>query len=99
MTDGTRKGATLDDLLAVVEPGETVAYADIPARLSRLGRPSAGIGVVCQEIAFRGYTQAWRGSEIVSWREPYFDREVEGDWTEGTMYVTRREAPEALDAD
>jgi hypothetical protein len=93
-----RRLATLEDLIAVVDPGETVMYGDIPARLRALGRPTDGIGGVVESVAFRGYTGAWRGSEVISWREPYFDTEVEGDWTEGTMYVTRRGAPDDGDA-
>jgi hypothetical protein len=89
--------ASYDDLLAVVEPGETIDYQTVIDRLKYIGRPTAGIGGVVGNVAFRGHTQAWRGSEIVSWREPYFDTEHEGDWTEGTMYVTRRGGSEDAD--
>jgi hypothetical protein len=87
--DATRP--TLDDVIAVVEPGETVPYTNLIQRLQYVGRPTNGIGLLMEEIRFRGNANDWRGAEVVSFRTPYFDREAEGDWTEGMLYVIRRE--------
>lgn len=77
---------TLDDILAVLNPGEQITYADMIERVKQAGRPTRGIGVVLAPFS----TRKRHSEEIATWREPYFDDEVEGAWTDGTLYVARK---------
>lgn len=84
----------IEALTLVMSPGEDVGYSELLRWLNRQA-PSfstAGFGVAIGPLAFRGYTGGWRGSEFVTYRVPYFDRELAGDWTEGELRIVRREA-------
>lgn len=82
-------------LLACIAPGERVEYVEAIARLQERGVSTAGIGLTVSALAFRGTPDLWRNSEIVSYREPFFDHENEGNWTEGTLWVVRAEEARA----
>lgn len=86
-----RRQAQYGSLLDLVAPGERIGYRALIDRMKASGHDTDGIGMTLDDLAFRGWNGLWRKSEIVSYREPYFDRENEGNWTEGALYIVRAE--------
>lgn len=84
----------LDALRAIIPAGEDIGYAPLLESLKAAGCDTRGIGMDLDHLAFRGYRGDWRGSEFVTYRVPFFDRENEGDWTEGELRIVRRELAE-----
>lgn len=89
--DNAHRQAQYEAMLSILAPGERVDYSDLLSRMRARGDNTDGIGLTLDDLSFRGYKQLWRRSEIVSYREPYFDHEHEGSWTEGTLWITRAE--------
>lgn len=97
--DNQHRQAQYDAMLTLLAPGERIGYQELLDRMNdadmrdATGQPLRwGMGMTLDDLEFRGYKELWRRSEIVSYREPYFDHEHEGNWTEGGLFVTRAEA-------
>lgn len=76
---------TLEDVLAVIAPGESVFYVDLIERLKAAGRPTDGVGGVLEPFRRDRYRV------LVAWmRERYWDDEVEGGWAESSLWIARR---------
>lgn len=78
--------ANIEDVLAVIAPGETVAYADLIRHMKSAAYSTVGVGFVLKDYVFR----TSRRGEIIYWEEPYWDDEVEGGWAPGTLWIKRR---------
>lgn len=78
--------ALLEDILAVLPHGGSVTYSELLALMKFHGRPTAAVGSVIEDHAFR------RGGVglIVAWREPTWDPEHEGGWADGTLWIKRQ---------
>lgn len=83
--------ADLEGVLACIKPGEHISYSELLATMKARGISTAGVGVVLGAYAFDHYPRNASG-EIVTWRTPYWDDEVEGGWAPGTLWIARRPA-------
>lgn len=87
---GARTLASLDDVLAAIEPGETVDYSDLLVRMKRIERPTAGVGMLLDHYSNR----PGRSGAIVAWQEPEWDAEATGGWAPGVLKIRRRPSSE-----
>jgi hypothetical protein len=90
---GVRLQEQYEQAVACLVPGERVRYADLLQRMKAAGYDTAGVGVTLEMLKFRGsqYTGLWRRSEIVTYSQPFFDYDHEGTWTDGAMWIVRRD--------
>lgn len=78
-------------IVAALAPGERIPYTDLLDRLHAAGASTAGVGLTLDALSFRSRTMLWQRSDVISYRTPFFDHENEGTWTEGTLWITRKE--------
>lgn len=92
---------TVEDVLAVIAPGESCTYVDLIERLKAAGLPTAGVGVVLTPFTepggldrnwlLRPERERQQRGELRCWMgERHWDAEVEGGWIATTLMIARR---------
>lgn len=88
--DVTFEECLLHHVLSVVEPGETISYGDLIARLGCSGLPTGGVGRALMPfredplpLEPRGELRCWMGDRV--WDEDY-----EGGWVKTALLIARR---------
>lgn len=92
---------TLDSVLSVIRPGETVNYVELIARLKNANLPTAGVGMVMRPFTEpTGTPDNWlsykpedrqQHGELRCWRgNRFWDDENAGTWSAGSLQIARK---------